>query len=193
MRLARRRFCVSTLGLASLGSTGGCLDRLSRPEAAFLSYKAIKVQWDSDRVQGYVADLCWLWSDGRTRIFGWEPEAYPDVVRSATDVRVSDGTSRALRERFTGVRFLIGLSSVESTDLSLLESDFGHIDVSRDWFNRVQFGDRVRVNPTDTGVRIRGIERGGHSDLTDWTVTIGQKNLVEQFPDSQVPEPGEAR
>lgn len=129
-----------------------------------------------------------MWSDGQSRIFGWEPEEYPDIVRAPTDATVSDETFRALQERFTGVRFLVGLSSVETTDLSLLESDFGHLDVSRERYNRLQFGDRVRVNPTDSGVRIRAIQKEGYDDPTDWTVTIGIKNLVEKFPDSQVPE-----
>lgn len=189
MTPSRRNLIISTLGLAGLGLTSGCLDVLSRSEPAFLSYKAIKVQWETDRVQGYVADLCWLWSDGQSRIFGWEPEEYPDIVRAPTDVTVSDETFRALQERFIGVRFLVGLSSVETTDLSLLESDFGHLDVSRERFNRLQFGDRVRVNPTDSGVRIGAIQKGEHNDPTDWTVTIGMKNLVKQFPDRQVPEP----
>ncbi|OYR43445.1 hypothetical protein DJ81_09335 [Halorubrum sp. Hd13] len=189
MNHSRRMFIISTLGLAGLGSTSGCLDVLSRSEPAFLSYKGIKVQWATDRVQGYVADLCWLWSDGQSRIFGWEPEEYPDIVRTATDVAVSDETFRALQERFTGVRFLVGLSSVETANLSLLESDFGHLDVSRERFNRLQFGDGIQVNPTDSGVRIRAIQKGEHNDPTDWTVTIGTKNLAEQFPDSQVPEP----
>ncbi|MEF8841145.1 MAG: hypothetical protein V5A62_05910 [Haloarculaceae archaeon] len=183
---------ISTLGLAGLGSTSGCLDFLSQSEPAFLSYKAVAVQWETDRGQGHVADLCWLWSDGRSRIFGWEPEEYPDIVRTATDVTVSDETFRTLQKRFTGVIFQVGLSSIETTDLSLLESDFGILDVSRDRFNRVQFGDRVRVSPTDSGVRIRDIQRGRHNDPADWTVTIGVKNLVEQFPDSQVPEPNQA-
>lgn len=189
MRRSRRKFTLSALGLAGLGSTSGCLDILSRSEPAFLSYKAISVQWQTDRDQGYVAELCWLWSDGRSRIFGWEPESYPDIVRTATNVTVSDETFRALRERFTGVGFQVGLSSVETTDLSLLESDFGSLDVSRKRSNRVQFGDRIQVDPTDSGVRIRDIQKGRHSDPTDWTVTIGTKNLVDQFPDSQVPKP----
>lgn len=180
---------ISTLGLACLNSTSGCLDGLSQSESAFLSYKGIKVQWEINRVQGYVTDLCWLWSDGQSRIFGWEPEEYPGIVQATTDVTVSDETFRALQERFTGVRFLVGLSSVETTNLSLLESDFGHSDVSRKRFNYLQFGDRIQVIPTNSGVRIRNIQKGEHNDPTDWTVTVGTKNLVEQFPDSQVPEP----
>jgi hypothetical protein len=70
-----------------------------------------------------------------------------------------------------------------------LESDFGHSDVSRKRFNYLQFGDRIQVIPTNSGVRIRNIQKGEHNDPTDWTVTVGTKNLVEQFPDSQVPEP----
>jgi hypothetical protein len=189
MRSTRRTVGGSALGLAGLSATSGCLDVFSRSEPAFLSYKAVKVSWETDRVQGYVADLCWVWSDGRSRIVGWEPEEYPGIVRAPTDVTVSDETSRALRERFAGVRFLVGLSRVETTDLSLLESDFGHFDVSRERFNRVQFGDRIRVVPTGSGVRIRTVQKGEHGDPTDWTVTIGEKNLLEQFPDSQVPEP----
>lgn len=189
MTSTRRQFVVSTLGLAATGSTGGCLDVLAGSEPAFLSYKAIEVRWESDRGRGYVADLMWLWSDGRTRLFGWEPETYPDIVQSPTRVTVSKETLRRLRDRFAGVELLLGFSSVETTDLTLLESDLGQVAVPREQFDRVQFGDRVAVAPTGSGVRVRDVQTGGHGDPAEWSVEIGTKDLVSQFPDSGVPEP----
>ncbi|MFW6317501.1 MAG: hypothetical protein ACOC06_03425 [Halorubrum sp.] len=189
MAIPRRGFARSAVGLAGLGSTAGCLDALSNPEPAFLSYKAITVRWRRDRTQGYVADLCWLWSDGRSRIFGWAPEAYPDVVRSPTEVTLPERTFRRLRDRFAGVELVLGFSRADTTDLALLESDLGQVAVSRDRFNRVQFGDRITVARTESGVRVRDVEDAAHGDPTGWTVQIGTKDLVSQFPDSRVPEP----
>ncbi|WP_435196712.1 hypothetical protein [Natronomonas sp. EA1] len=189
MQCSRRRFIGSTLGLAGVGATGGCLTPLTPGEPAFLSYKAVEVEWETDRGERYVADLCWLWSDGRSRVFGWAPEEYPAIVRTATDVTVSAETARALDERFAGVRFRVGLSRVGTTGLSMRESDLGTRDVSRARFNRVQFGDRLRAVRTDSGVRIRSVRTGGHGDPADWSVTVGTKALTEQFPDRQVPDP----
>lgn len=119
MDLSRRAFAVSALGLAGLGAGSGCLGRLGSGAPAFLSYKGIAVQWTVDRTAGYVADLCWLWSDGRSRLFGWESAVYPDIVRSPTDVSVDADTADALDARFTAVRYSIGVSHVETTDWSV--------------------------------------------------------------------------
>lgn len=186
---SRRRTVRTALGLAGLGAVSGCLDRLRASEPAFLSYKSITVGWPGNRVEGYVADLCWLWSDGRSRLFGWAPGKYPDVVRSPGNVVVSNATARRLRDRFSRVKLVVGFSHVDTTDLSLLESDLGQIAVPREEFNRVQFGDRIRVTPTSSDVRIHGVQRGQHGDPADWDISIGTKTLTDQFPDSGVPEP----
>jgi len=189
MTHSRRDVLAATAGLATLGVASGCQGALGRSEPAFLSYKGIDVRWVVDRTQGYVAELCWLWSNGRSRVVGWEPATYPDVVRSAADVSVSEDTARRLRERFEGVTFVLGFSGVDATDLSPLESTLGQVATSREGFNRVQFTDRVRVARTDDGVRVRGVDPGGHATLDGWDVEIGTKELAEQFPDSGVPEP----
>ncbi len=189
MTRSRRDILASVAGFATLGVASGCQGTFARSEQAFLSYKGIDVRWVVDRTQGYAAELCWLWSDGRSRVFGWEPAAYPEIVRSATAVSVPEDTARRLRSRFESVTFVLGFSGVDATELSPLENTFGQVAISREQFNRIQFTDRVRVARTGGGLRVRGVDPGGHGDLEDWEVTVGTKDLVEQFPDSEVPPP----
>jgi len=190
MRHTRRELLAATAGGAVLGAASGCQGAFARSEPAVLTYKGIDIRWSVDRTERYVAALCWLWSDGRSRVVGWEPAENPEIVRSPAAVSVTGETPRRLRERFEAVTYVLGFSGAEATELSPLESTFGQVVVSRERFNRVGFTDRARVARTDRGVRVRGVDPGGNGDLAGWDVDIGSKDLREQFPDSGVPPPG---
>lgn len=186
---SRREYLRAAIALPLVGATAGCLATLPGVDEGVVSYKAIEVRWLAGDGRGRVATLCWLWSDGDGRVFGWEPIEYPDVVRSATDVRVTEETGRLLRERFDGVAFVVGFSTPDAADRSLLENDRGQARVSRQTFDRLQLGDRATVSPGGSGLRILSTEEGPRELSDDWRVEVRPKNLREQFPDLDVPEP----
>ena len=184
----RRTLLGTALGVPLLATTAGCLGRIPGIEDAVLSFKGISVRWLEATGRGYGAELCWLWTDAHSRVFGWEPGAYPDVVRSPTDVRVSHETERTFERRFDGVSFVVGFSDPDATDRSLLENDLGQVGVPRRTFNRLQFGDRATIHRRGSGLRIVTIEEGPRQLPDDWQITIRPKDLREQFPDRNVPE-----
>ncbi|WP_133412110.1 hypothetical protein [Halalkaliarchaeum desulfuricum] len=61
--------------------------------------------------------------------------------------------------------------------------------VPRRTFNRLQFGDRATINRGGSGLRIVSTEEGPRDLTDDWQIDIRAKDLREQFPDRNVPEP----
>ncbi|MEF8780405.1 MAG: hypothetical protein V5A46_06980 [Haloferacaceae archaeon] len=186
---SRREYLRAAFALPFVAGTAGCLATLPGVEEAVVSYKAIEVRWLDGDGRGHVATLCWLWSDGDGRVFGWKPLEYPDIVRSATDVRVAEETGRLLQDRFDGVEFVVGFSSPNAADRSLLENDRGQVRISRRTFDRLQLGDRATLSSGGSGLRILSIEEGPRKLPDDWRVEVRPKDLREQFPDLDVPEP----
>ena len=183
-----RRTLLGTLGVPLLTATGGCLERIPGIEDATLSYKAISVRWHDEDGRGHDAELCWLWSDGRSRVYGWEPTAYPEIVRSPTAVRISEETERQLERRFDGVAYVVGFSDPDAVERSPLENDRGQVGVPRRTFNRLQFGDRATIHRRGSGLRILAIQDGPGEPPDDWQIDVRARDLHEQFPDRNIPE-----
>ncbi len=132
---SRRSVLAATLGLATAGSaaSSGCLTALGAAETGFLSYKGIRVEWEREGRRAS-ADLCWVWSDGRERVFGWVDERYAAVVDAPADVRVSDAVDARLRREFLDVTYHLGFSRPGS-DHDLLGGDWYVARASRADFN----------------------------------------------------------
>ena len=122
----------------------GCLTRLGLAERGFLSYKGVSVIWRSDD-RPMSADLCWVWSDGHGRIFGWVAEEYPTIAETSFSIHVPTETAAQLTSDFEGVVSKIGFSRPTSLDHDLLEGDWTIAETSRRDFNRVQFGDQAEI------------------------------------------------
>lgn len=196
----RRTFLRAAAGIPALGPTTGCLTTIPGLKEAVVSAKSISVRWTDRDGRGIQATLCWLWYDGHGHVTGWMPTAYPGIVDSATDVRVSSETERRLRERFADVTFLIGFSqpvdSSREDDFgdkigrgSFPASDVGRLGVPTQTFDRLQLGDRATVYPGDSGLQILSIDDDPHEGSDEWHVAIGTRDLREQYPEHDVPEP----
>lgn len=184
--LSRRRFVASALGTVGLAAASGCLTDLGVAETGFLGFKSVNVGWTyRDRPQS--ADLLWIWSDGRGRLFGWFAEEYAGIVGSATDVRLTAGTYRRLERDFTDVTLGLGFAAVGSTDLDLLETDWFTSMVSRGDFNRVQFGDRAEIVFRFPRAHIVDVYEGAQGDPADWDRTVRPMDFGATYAHRGVP------
>lgn len=171
--ISRRRFLAAALGVATAGSVGssGCLTAVGAAETGFLSYKGIDVEWEH-RGRSTSATLCWAWSDGRERVFGWVAEGYEDVLAGPADLRVSEAVDARLRRAFRGVTYELGFSELGS-DHDLLGGDWYVARTSRREFDSVRFGDRAEVLFRFPRVRVIDVYRGAQGDPREWSHEIG--------------------
>jgi hypothetical protein len=156
---SRRVVLAAAAGLATVGSvaSSGCLTALGAAETGFLSYKGIRVEWER-RGRRASADLCWVWFDGRERVFGWVNEGYAAVVVAPADVRASAAVDAALRREFLDVTYELGFSRPGS-DHDLLGGDWYVARASRADFN--DCGSAESPSSSASEHRERAVGRGG--------------------------------
>ncbi len=182
---SRRRF-LTAAGLFATTGVSGCLTATGISNIGFLSYKGIEVTWEFQG-QRMGADLCWVWSDGQERIFGWVAEEYQELVRSPTDIRVTRSTAERLRRDFSDVRFKLGFSRLDATDYELLKSDWYHAHASRDDFNHIQFGDQAEIVFRSPRVYVINQYPSAQGNPDDWEQELGTMNFSELYKDRGVP------
>jgi hypothetical protein len=164
----------------------GCLTTAGLAETGFLSYKGIGVTWKSHG-QYMSADVCWAWSDGETRIFGWVAEEYDELVESPTDIRVTRASYERLRRDFVDVTLRLGFSRRGATDHELLEGNWHKARVSRKDFNRVQFGDQVEVIFRFPRVHVVDTYHNAQGDPDEWKQELKSMDFSEMYKDRGVP------
>ena len=187
--VSRRRF-LSAVGSVGAAGLGGCLTRAGVAETGFLSYKGIEVTWES-RGRLVSADLFWAWSDGRERIFGWIAHEYRSLVRSPTDIRMSEAGYERLQDEFVDVTFELGFSRIGATDHDLLGGDWYTARAPRREFNAVQFGDRAEVMFDFPRVRVVDVYDGAQGDPDGWMQELGTMDFEGTHRGDRDPTPVE--
>ena len=182
---SRRRF-LTAAGLVGTTGLSGCLTRLGVAETGFLSYKGVNVTWLSHG-RPMSADLCWVWSDGNERIFGWVAEEYPTIVASPLDIHLSEETYGLLTDDFENVSVKLGFTRPENTDYELLEGDWYMASTSRRHFNRVQFGDRAEIVFRFPRVHLIDVYDGAQGDPNRWESELNTMDFSEMYRDRGVP------
>ena len=181
-----RREVLAGAGLVGTAGLSGCLTRLGLAERGFLSYKGVSVIWRSDG-RPMSADLCWAWSDGHGRIFGWVAEEYPTIAETPLSIHVSTETAAKLTSDFDGVVFKVGFSRPTSLDHDLLEGDWTIAETSRRDFNRVQFGDQAEILFRFPRIHLIDVYRGSQGDPREWDLEFHQMDFSEMYRDRDVP------
>ena len=181
-----RRQVLSAAGLVGAAGLSGCLTRLGIAERGYLSYKGVSVTWRSDG-RPVSADLCWAWSDGHGRIFGWIAEEYPTIAASPLDIRLTKETSERLVANFEDVSLKLGFSRPNVTDHELLEGDWPIAETSRRHFNRIQFGDQAEFIFRFPRIRLVNVYTGTQGDPDEWDHELQWMNFSEMYRDRDVP------
>ena len=149
----RRTYLATSAGV-SLAGVGGCLSILEggeRVDGAHVWLQSVEVFWEVDeqRHKGSVLDIRYH-PDATVAGEVWtEREA---MASDVTDIRADDSLDQELNEQFEDVEYLVGFCW-EAEDELTCSNRF----VSRDVFNRAQFGDSLDVRFDDRDVSIRTV------------------------------------
>ncbi|WP_416840676.1 hypothetical protein [Haloferax sp. DFSO52] len=185
---SRRMFLRTLAGVTGVGmiTTAGCIGRIQLPEEGVLTYKSVHVGWRYEERMRW-ADLCWVWSDGERRIFGWYPEEYPEVVPSSSVVVATDELERRLNRDFDGLEYRLGFTRPNRTGGELRSTDWFVALASRHDFNSVQFGDVATVAFDTSHVSVSHVRKDAVGPVDDWEQLVRPMDFSETFASAGVP------
>lgn len=193
---SRREFLASLSGYSGLAIAGsavvgtvattGCLGSVRLPETGVLTYKGVRVGWSVDGTTT-LADLCWVWSDGERRLYGWYPAEYPAIVPTLSEVVVTDGLERRLQRDFEQVEYHLGFTRPTNTGRELRSTDWFVALASRRDFNRVQFGDSADVRFGNSHVTVYRVREDAVGPVDSWDRTVRPMDFSAAFAHAGVP------
>ncbi|WP_247002472.1 hypothetical protein [Halosolutus gelatinilyticus] len=184
MPTPRRALLAATCGVLPTVGGAGCLSRLTTRSlfAEYLQLKAVSVRWTRDGRSRRDEPLKLL-SDGKSEIRGTVASEYAQLASAPADVTVSESVHDRLAREFDGVRYVVGFCG----------EDFGSPDahgcrntgISRDDFNRVQFGDRAEVRLVDDTFRLEDVEEGDRERVREWETDVREYDWEKRRADRE--------
>lgn len=151
----RREYLVAGAGVTATGLTG-CLSALwqdDRIDDAHVWLQRIYVYRDDGTQRHKRSLLNVQYADGN--VTGEIAAHLSTLGEAVTDIQVDDSLADDLDEEFDDVAYLVGFCWDDDA-----EQECRNLYVSRDVFNRAQFGDRLDVRLSDSDAAIRTVYEG---------------------------------
>lgn len=176
-----RRQVLAAAGSVGAAELAGCLTDLGVARTGPLQFKAVGVAWQH-RGRTWWDEVLWATSDGRSELRCRVAEEYPGIVRSLTDIRVTDGVLDRLRADFLDVRYVLGFCWGPDGD-----QECQNPQADRDTFNAVQFADRAEVVFDHPSVHLVDVYEGAQGDPAAWETEFREFDFSERHADRGVP------